>query len=170
MNVAIHTDGPKDFGWKCTRRIAFEVWMKMCGIQELPFEVLLLIAWTSMLNSRWNWVRAFWKGMIRSNGLLYMFWICDYNTLKQFLIDVKYIWYNYRKVNITNFPLLYCWMNSVDFTGLQLRNELPWDSKFGKYLLLASYAITFVSHIRYCVNFRFNNGLDLSSILACFPG
>ena len=52
---------------------------------------------------------------------------------------------------------------------MQLLKEWPWHHKFGNSLMLAWFSLTFVSHIPYYVIFRFNNGPNMSSVLACFP-
>ena len=71
-------------------------------------------------------------------------------------------------VKIANYPLLYWWINSSNFRSIQLLKEWPLHRKFGYSLILALLSFSSVSHIRYYINFRFNNGPNMSSILACF--
>ena len=71
-------------------------------------------------------------------------------------------------VKIANYPLLYWWMNSSNFRNMQLLKEWTWHRKFGKSLILALLSFSSVSHIPYYINFRFNIGPNMSSILACF--
>ena len=52
------------------------------------------------------------------------------------------------------------------FRSMQLLKEWPWHRKFGKSLISAWSSFSSVSHISNYVNFRFNNGLNMSSILA----
>ena len=78
------------------------------------------------------------------------------------------VWLNSILVKIANYPLLYWWMNSSNFRSIQLLKEWPWHRKFGKSLILALLSLSSVSHIPYYINFRFNNGPNMSSILACF--
>ena len=59
-------------------------------------------------------------------------------------------------------------MNSSKFRSTQLLKEWPWHRKFGKSLILALLSFNSVSHTPYYINFRFNNGPNMSSILACF--
>ena len=78
------------------------------------------------------------------------------------------IWYLCILVKISNYPLLYWWMNSSNFISIQLLKEWHWHRNFGKSLILAFLSFSSVSHIPYYINFRFNNGPNMSSILACF--
>ena len=59
-------------------------------------------------------------------------------------------------------------MNSSNFRCMQLLKVWPWHRKFNKSLILALLSFTPVSHIPYYVNFRFNNGPNMSSVPACF--
>ena len=59
-------------------------------------------------------------------------------------------------------------MNSSNFRSIQLLKEWHWHRKCGKSLILALLSFSSVSHISYYVNIRFNNGLNMSSVLAGF--
>ena len=59
---------------------------------------------------------------------------------------------HYLLVKIANDQLLYCWTNSSNFTGMQIRKEWQWDHKIGKLLLLALFLLTLVSYTPHYVN------------------
>ena len=67
-----------------------------------------------------------------------------------------------------NGAILYWWMNSGNVRSMQLLKEWLWLRKFCKSSILATLSFSSVSHIPYYVNFRFNNGPNMSSVLACF--
>ena len=75
--------------------------------------------------------------------------------------------YIYILVNIANSPLLYWRMNIIYFRSMQLLKEWPWHRQFGKSWMLALLSYSLVSHIPYYINFRFNNGPNMSSVLSC---
>ena len=55
-----------------------------------------------------------------------------------------------------------------NFRSMQLLKEWPRHCKCGKSLISAWLSFSSVSHISYYVNFRFNNGLNMLSVLAGF--